>query len=100
MESTDPRVTTDTIDAIGDKLGAAFDSLTDEEREIFSLVVGGGAAEVSGFANMSLGMETLRGLDSAGVAAGGGSADAVRRPLSWFRSCRYEQCCQPGGRNA
>lgn len=32
MANTDPRVTTDAIDAIGDKLGAAFDSLRVHDR--------------------------------------------------------------------
>lgn len=99
MADMDRTASTAEIDSIAEKLGPAFESLTDDEREVFALVMGkvaGADAEVSGFAqSLSLGMETLGSLNSPQMAAGGGAAAQGR--LSWFRSCKIDCCNQPGG---
>lgn len=82
------------------KLSPAFEALTDDEREIFTLVVAQGVAdadaEVSGFGlGMSLGMETMGGLSASGAQAAGGSGAQAGWRLSWFRDCSYRVDCVP-----
>lgn len=102
MAGAERVVTVEEIDAIGAKLSPAFDALSDDEREIFTLVMaqGGDDAEVSGFGQgMSLGMETMGGLSASGAQAAGGSGAQAGWRLSWFRDCsgKVDCCWRPGG---
>ncbi len=104
MADTSREVTEEQVDAIADKLGPAFESLTEDEREVFALVMAQTDAEgpeVAGFAQgLSLGMETLGSLSYAGSSVAGGAGGATQAAaLSWFRNCsrRVDCCSQPGG---
>lgn len=98
MADTSRVVTPEEIQVVTDKLGPAFDSLTEEECQVFMLVLEGASegGEVSGFAQgLNLGMETLGALS----ASSGSSDSAVAgeaQALSWIRKkCRSSIVCCP-----
>lgn len=95
MADTTRVVTPEEIQVVTDKLGPAFDSLTEEECHVFMLVVegAGDGSEVSGFSqNLSLGMETMGALSGGSGGAVAGEAQG----LSWIRkSCRSSIVCCP-----
>ena len=102
MSDAKREVTGEEILAVAAKLSPAFQSLTEDEREVFALAVDRATvadSEVSAFdQGRGFQMETLVGL-TASPRFGGSGGPAQGMKLSIFHKCsKTIDCCnQPGG---